>query len=382
MHTAMRTGQATLGRDVEAGLDSPGPRWEDVGAATERALTAWLEESRCTAATPRLGLLWERIAAGIEGGKRLRPQLAFHAYAAFGGRDADACATLAAAIELLHAALLVHDDVIDRDFVRRGRPNIAGLYRDDALARGLSQEEARHLGVSVAVIAGDLLLAGAFRLADLASADPEVRVRLSDVMHAAVTDAAAGELDDVLMAHDPEQTLDDVLEMEQLKTAAYSFAAPMRLGAILAGAPETSAEDVARVGMLVGAAYQVIDDVLGTFGDEAQTGKPVTSDLREGKLTVLTAYARSHPEVARHLAPSSGIAVDPNAVLDPDAPGDQDGVGHVRDILHGMGADTHALTLAHSMVTEALDEARRCDLPPTLRSELTRICNHVLHRER
>ena len=344
--------------------------WEDVGPGVDRVLADWVNSSRSTAATPSLAVLWERIGEGLEGGKRLRPLLAFHSYAAFGGTDPEGIATLGASLELLHGALLVHDDVIDRDFVRRGRPNIAGLYRLDAAARGLPEPEARHLGSSVAVIAGDLLLAGAFRLADHASEEPEVRARITDVMHAAVSDAAAGELDDVLMAHSSGHTIDDVLEMEQLKTAAYSFAAPLRLGAILAGAPTERAEDVARVGMLVGTAYQVIDDVLGTFGDEQQTGKPVTSDLREGKLTVLTAYARRHPDVARHLAPGAAALGDPA------------GVDRVRAALQGAGADTYALTLAHSMVTDALDEARRCDLPSALRSELTRICNHVLHRER
>jgi geranylgeranyl diphosphate synthase type II len=142
--------------------------------------------------------------------------------------------------------------------------------------------------------------------------------------------------------------------MERLKTATYSFEAPLRAGAVLAGAAEEAVDAVGRVGSLVGTAYQVIDDVLGTFGDERQTGKPVTSDLREGKLTVLTAYM--NPENAR-------------------------GLDQIRDALHEAGADSYALTLAHSLVTEALDEARRADLPPALRSELTRICNHVLHRE-
>jgi geranylgeranyl diphosphate synthase type II len=362
------------------GITVPAPRargatgnqlaWEDVGPATEQVLEHWVRTSRGTAPTPSLALLWERIEDGLAGGKRLRPQLVFHAYSAFGGTDVEACATLGAAVELLHCALVVHDDVIDRDFVRRGRTNVAGLYRDDAAARGLPAAEARHLGASIAVIAGDLLLAGAFRLADRACHDEELAPRIADVLHAAVTDAAAGELDDVLMAHDAERTVEDVLAMEQLKTAAYSFAAPLRLGAILAGAPSERAEDVARVGMLVGTAYQVIDDVLGTFGDAGQTGKPVTSDLREGKLTILTAYARRQPEVAHHLAPSAA------------APGGEADVDRVRAALEGSGAESYALTLAHSMVTDALDEARRSELPPALRSELTRICNHVLHRER
>jgi geranylgeranyl diphosphate synthase type II len=196
------------------------------------------------------------------------------------------------------------------------------------------------------------------------TAEPAVRGRLTDLLHGAIADAAAGELADVLLARSgfagarasgaADPCIDDVLDMERLKTATYSFEAPLRAGAVLAGAAEEAVDAVGRVGSLVGTAYQVIDDVLGTFGDERQTGKPVTSDLREGKLTVLTAYM--NPENAR-------------------------GLDQIRDALHEAGADSYALTLAHSLVTEALDEARRADLPPALRSELTRICNHVLHRE-
>ncbi|GHG54302.1 geranylgeranyl pyrophosphate synthase [Sinomonas cellulolyticus] len=358
MRTATRIDEAPVLPDL---------KWEDVGELVDEALAQWVASSRRAASTESAVRLWDRLESGLEGGKRVRPQLVFHAYRAFGGTDAVACATLGAAVELLHGALVVHDDVIDRDFVRRGRPNVAGLYRDDAAGLGLPPEEASHRGASVAVIGGDLLLAGAFRLCDRSTRDAGVRERLSEVLHTAVEEAAAGELDDVLMAHDPKRSIDDVLAMERLKTATYSFAAPLRLGAILAGAPDPRAADVARVGLLVGTAYQVIDDVLGTFGDEQQTGKPVTSDLREGKLTVLTAYASRHPEVARHLAEGAAEA--------------SAGVDRVREILREVGADAHALTLAHSLATEALDEARRCDLPPALRSELTRICNHVLHRE-
>ncbi|GAB4100365.1 polyprenyl synthetase family protein [Sinomonas halotolerans] len=366
-------------------LDGP-LGWDDVRPATEHAIAEWVESSRAGAPTASLAVLWDRIGQGLEGGKRLRPQLLALAYGAYGGRDESACALLGASVELLHGALVVHDDVIDRDFLRRGRPNVAGLYREDALGRGLPDDEARHLGASVAVIAGDLLLAGSLRLAQGASEDPELGARIADVVHAAVSDAAAGELDDVLMAHSTGNTLEDVLEMEQLKTAAYSFAAPLRLGAMLAGAPEPQCEDAARVGMLIGAAYQVIDDVLGTFGDERQTGKPVTSDLREGKLTVLTAYARNHPEVARHLAAGQGGTSGRagNAAGAAGAHEEADGVDRVdrmREVLHDAGADEYALSLAHAMVTEALDEARRRELPPALRSELTRICNHVLHRD-
>jgi geranylgeranyl diphosphate synthase type II len=344
--------------------------WDKVGPAVELLLRDYVESAQANAASVWARELWDHIGRGLDGGKRLRPQLVCLAYAAFGGTDARECASVGASFELLHGALVVHDDVIDRDFVRRGHPNVAGIYRDAGLARGLPIGEAKHLGSSIAVIAGDLLLTASLRLLEQTTAEPAIRSQLTDILHRAIADAAAGELADVLLAGpvpagdlpagEADGRIDDVLDMERLKTATYSFEAPLRAGAVLAGAEAGAVEAVGRVGSLVGTAYQVIDDVLGTFGDERQTGKPVTSDLREGKLTVLTAFA--HPDSA---SPGSG---------GPD-------LDQMRDALHEAGADSYALTLAHSLVTEALDEARRADLPPALRSELTRICNHVLHRE-
>lgn len=345
-----------------------------VGPRVEELLSEFCASERAAAPLGRARGLWDHLVQSLEGGKRVRPQLVSLAYTSFGGESEEACAVVGAAFELLHAALLLHDDVIDRDFVRRGRPNIAGVYREDGIRRGLPPWEAEHLGASVAIIAGDLLLTGSLRMLERATAVPTLRDRLAGLFHRAIADAAAGELADVLLSRGAATSsgnggsVDDVLEMERLKTAVYSFEAPLRAGAILAGAAQDAVDAVGRVGTLIGVAYQVIDDVLGTFGDERQTGKPTTSDLREGKLTVLTAFANENPLAARH----SGQRIGGEAAQDPD---------HLREVLDEVGARGHALNLAHSLVTEALEEARRCELPPALRSELTRICNHVLHRE-
>ncbi|KHL03257.1 polyprenyl synthetase family protein [Sinomonas humi] len=358
----------------EGGARATKPTWASVAPRVEELLADFCASEQAAAPLGRAQELWFHSVRSLEGGKRVRPQLACLAYTSFGGRSEEACAATGAAFELLHASLLLHDDVIDRDFVRRGRPNIAGIYRADGLRRGLPPSEAEHLGASVAIIAGDLLLTASLRMLERATPVPRVRDRLASIFHRAITDAAAGELADVLLSRGgalsgaDAGSVDDVLEMERLKTAGYSFEAPLCAGAILAGATPQEVEAVGRVGSLIGMAYQVIDDVLGTFGDERQTGKSTTSDLREGKLTVLTAFAREHPLIARHLAHES----EGDDGRNPD---------EVREILDKAGARGHALTLAHSLVTEALDEARRAELPPALRSELTRICNHVLHRE-
>ena len=337
------------------------PGWASVAPRVEELLAEFCASERAGAPRGRAQEMWFHVARSLDGGKRVRPQLACVAYTSFGGDSAEACAAVGAAFEFLHAALLLHDDVIDRDFVRRGRPNVAGIYREHGLRRGLPPSEAEHVGASVALIAGDLLLAASLRVLERATTVPSVRDSLAGVFHRAIVDAAAGELADVLLSggaglSSGGGSVDEVLEMERLKTAVYSFEAPLRAGAILAGAAREEVDAVGRVGTLIGVAYQVIDDVLGTFGDERQTGKPTTSDLREGKLTVLTAFARDEALIGQQ----------------PE---------RVREILDKAGARGHALNLAHSLVTEALDEAARADLPPALRSELTRICNHVLHRE-
>ncbi len=377
---------------LREGLGGRGLGWSEVAERVEAIVQDYVATSQRRSASAPARELWNHIGASFGGGKRLRPQLVWLSYAAFGGDDAESCAAAGAAFEFLHGALVVHDDVIDRDTVRRGRPNIAGTYAARAQARGIGAVEASHLGSSAAIIAGDLLLAASYRILERAASDSSTRTRLLDLLHGAMADAASGELADVLMAH-ASGTVDEVLEMERLKTAVYSFEAPLRAGAVLAGAIDAEVEAVGRVGSLIGIAYQVIDDVLGTFGDPRQTGKPVTSDLREGKLTVLTAFAGRDPEVAAYLEPprdgrdDGGPEARGGMTLEDLASGDlasEDPAREdlAREALHRAGADGYALNLAHSLVTEALDEARRCDLPAPLRSELTRLCNHVLHRER
>src|SRR6187549_59181 len=108
--------------------------------------------------------LWVELEANTVGGKRFRPRMVFAAYESLGGTDVEAAAYVGGAFELLHTALIVHDDVIDRDFTRRGAPNIAGSYRDQAAAAGSSERVAEHQGLSAAVIAGDLALFNAYRL--------------------------------------------------------------------------------------------------------------------------------------------------------------------------------------------------------------------------
>ncbi|MDO5754225.1 polyprenyl synthetase family protein [Arthrobacter sp.] len=316
--------------------------------------------------SPAFVELWDHIAASTSGGKWMRPKLVYLTYHAFGGQDWRACSELAAAYEMLHAALLVHDDVIDRDFVRRGSATLGATYRDAATAQGHAREVADHAGYSAAIIAGDLLLTGSLRLATSATAGHAQAGAILATVHEAIFASAAGELDDLLFSLGRVSPgLGDVLNMERLKTAVYSFEMPLRAGALLAGVGQESADALAAVGRDIGVAYQVVDDVLGTFGQESVTGKSVESDLREGKRTILTTFAQGSGEFAEALTAFR----DGRAEVD-----------DVRAVLQELGAKEYALNLAQSLVSDALGKAQQLDVPEFLYLELAQICDYVLAR--
>ncbi|HEY0258590.1 MAG TPA: polyprenyl synthetase family protein [Lacisediminihabitans sp.] len=236
--------------------------------------------------------LWAAARRSSEGGKRIRPALVIHAYKALGGTRDDDVVTVATAFELLHTAFVLHDDVIDGDTVRRGQPNLVGAFSAHASGRGATATSAATWGEASAIVAGDLLIYSA--QAHIARLDipGSTRVALLDLLEECMFVTAAGELADVAFSTAVEPpVLSEVLSMTQWKTAHYSFQDPLRAGAILAGAGDTTLTALGDYGRHIGIAFQLRDDLLGVFGSERLTGKSVTSDLREGKITPLMCYA-------------------------------------------------------------------------------------------
>ncbi len=313
--------------------------------------------------------LWTQLELNTVGGKRFRPRMVFAAYQALGGEDVQAAAYVGAAFELLHTALIVHDDVIDNDFVRRGAPNISGSYRDRARAAGASEADAEHRGISAAVIAGDLALFNAYRLIDRSGVDDATRERLLEVMDDALFASAAGELIDVDFSWLPSvPPVDDILAMERLKTAVYSFECPLQAGAILAGASDETVATLGEFGRDIGIAYQLVDDLLGVFGTEAETGKTTVGDLREGKRTVLIAYASAADGWSDH-----------SALLGDPALGDED-AARLRGYLIDCGAKAFAEGLARYYANRAMTRLLEPHVPAALRAELHPVADDVLER--
>lgn len=248
-----------------------------VNAHLERLLADKRAEARNV--SPHAGELIDAVSElTLRGGKRLRPAAAYAAFSAVGGdSDDDGWLQLAASLELLQSYFLIQDDWMDGDDQRRGGPSV-----HIAFAR---QRGHVHLGASLAILAADLSAGLSWELLALA---PFPQPRLRDAfaafarMHAEVI--YGQQLD--LLSHR------DVALVHQLKTGSYTVRGPLLLGALLGDASRDQLDALERFGTPLGLAFQLRDDLLGAFGDDARTGKPARIDLRHGKHTALIAEAR------------------------------------------------------------------------------------------
>ncbi len=252
-------------------------------------LSAHYDKQRMRAGSvhPDYGFLWEAIAAQHRaGGKRFRPYLCVLAYEALGGENYHQVIPLAASLELLHAAMLMHDDIIDRDYIRHNELNVAGTYQQHYSLLLNDENEIKHFADSAAILSGDLLISDAYQLIIGSTVAPEQRIRAAELLGEAIYNVSAGELLDTEAALYPPDYADS-LKIAELKTALYSCSIPLAMGGMLAGATEQVQQALRQIGSGLGIAFQLADDLLGVFGSEKVTGKSVIGDLREGKRTYL-----------------------------------------------------------------------------------------------
>ncbi|WP_227837191.1 polyprenyl synthetase family protein [Nocardia aurantia] len=296
-----------------------------VVTAVERALTDFFADRR--AAVAEMGPVVVAAAEALQdfvlrGGKRTRPAFAWTGWLGAGG-DPDAPAapavlTACAALELVQACALIHDDIIDSSRTRRGFPTVhtdfEQRHRDREWGGG-----AAHFGTSVGILVGDLALAWADDMIAAAGLDPAAFARFGRVWAAMRTEVLGGQLLDIHGEAGGDESVEAALRINRYKTAAYTIERPLHLGAALADADPALIADYREFGTDIGIAFQLRDDLLGVFGDPAVTGKPSGDDLREGKRTVLIAEAlqradRTDPAAADLLRTSLGTDLAPDEV--------------------------------------------------------------------
>ena len=234
---------------------------------------------RLASSVPLVGQVSQYIISA--GGKRLRPALLLLVCGALGHRGEQRF-TLAAVVEFIHTATLLHDDVVDESTLRRGRPTANESFGNPA-----------------SVLVGDFLYSRAFQMM-LDANDMRIMAILADATNV----IAEGEVMQLMNMHDP--SLDEAAYLQVIRSkTAKLFEASARLGAVLAGAPPAQEEACAAYGQAIGTAFQVIDDVLDYDGEVAELGKNLGDDLREGKVTLplIAAMRRGTPaqrDLIRH----------------------------------------------------------------------------------
>jgi len=239
-------------------------------------------------------LLFESIREfTLREGKRLRPLLlilTYKGYAPASKKISRKLYNASTCMEFLHNFMLIHDDIIDRSDLRRGKPTMHKI-----LARTVKSEDPDKLGIDLGIITGDIVYALAIDAFLSIDEAPERKERALKYFIQTAAFTAMGEFIDTVSGVKPVEDVDEkeVFLNYTLKTARYTFDCPMVTGAILAGAKDTEIKKISRFGILIGQAFQVQDDIIGIFETEANIGKSILSDLMESKKTLLVTHAFS-----------------------------------------------------------------------------------------
>ncbi|HEV2755259.1 MAG TPA: polyprenyl synthetase family protein [Actinomycetota bacterium] len=309
------------------------PTIDELRSQVDRTIAADLE--RRAEALPEARLLidemWRLTAAG---GKRLRPAFCYWGFRAAGGAHRPEIVRAASSLELLHTFAIVHDDIMDASDERRGEEAV----------------HARH-GVGVGILVGDLALVLADDAFMGAGFPPPATARAFAAYSRMRQEVIAGQYLDLAYAARADITVADARRVAVLKSGRYSIEEPLAIGAALAGAPDDFVARLAAFGGPLGEAFQLRDDLLGTFGDRSRVGKPVDSDIIEGKRNVLYAFAAASLEgesgdFLRSRWGGGGLS--------------DDEIARLRDLVEASGARAATERLLDEQVDEAL--ARLGDL--------------------
>ncbi|WP_231123857.1 polyprenyl synthetase family protein [Nocardioides sambongensis] len=253
-----------------------------------------LQAARLAALGPDAERLLTEAAAVVSGGKRFRAAFCHWGFAAVAGvpdgEDARALRRASAALELLHASALVHDDLMDASDTRRGRPATHRGFEAEHRADGWRGDPEQY-GAAAAILLGDLLLTWADELLRRSGFRPARTASAGDVFDLCRSEVIAGQFLDVSVQARGHADVEAAMTVLRYKSAKYSIERPLHVGAALAGADLSTLDRLTGFGLPLGEAFQLRDDMLGVFGDPATTGKPAGDDLVEGKRTVLVAHA-------------------------------------------------------------------------------------------
>ncbi|GAA0954094.1 polyprenyl synthetase family protein [Actinocorallia libanotica] len=329
----------------------------------DEALYAFVDRQRpvLLSITEDLAPMLGALDSLLSGGKRLRPAFCYWSWRGAGGADCPEILAAAASLELLQASALIHDDVMDGSDTRRGQPSAHRKFEAMHHAEGWpGGSEA--FGTGAAILLGDLVLSWCGEMFDTSGLPQEALSAGRPIYDIMRTEVMCGQYLDMLEQARGTGDVESALRVVKYKSAKYTIERPLHLGAAMAGASKEDLEALSSYGLPLGAAFQLRDDVLGVFGDPAETGKPAGDDLREGKRTALIALAYQEADAAQREALDKHLG-------DPDL--DLEGVKKLRAILVDTKALESCETLIENFASQAYTALGEIQITDEARAALT-----------
>ncbi|MEU1015079.1 polyprenyl synthetase family protein [Streptomyces sp. NPDC005898] len=340
-------------------------RFKDRVDAVLRAFVGQ-EAERFADVDPLLHPVAEQLEAAVADGKRLRAAFCYWGWRGVGQPDSDALVRAAASMELVHAAAVVHDDLIDDSPLRHGRPTAQVALRDCVPDRPRASADGR----SLAMLVGDLLMGLAGQLFAASGLPAAYLARARPLWSALARELIAGECLEILRTGaDPDTTAS--LKVIRYKTAKYTVEQPLLIGGALAGAAGRLRAGYTAYGLPLGEAFQLRDDLLGLFGDPEHTGKANADDVRGHRPTALLAetWRLAGPGQREQLRALLGRPDSDAADLDT-----------VREVMCALGAPDRVEDMISVRVEEALDALHEADLPTPAAKALTDLAHAAAAR--
>jgi len=247
--------------------------------------------------------LIKRLSAFSTQGKMIRGGLIILSYLMFNKRYTESVIKTAAAIEIIHSSLLIHDDIMDRDNMRRGKKSI--FYQYKKLGDAENTNDSYHFGVSLGICAGDIGYYLGIEILSALKIDPEIKGRIISLWTRELEAVGVAQMHDIALGFFSAQPCEeDILNLYRFKTARYTFSLPLATGALLAGQNSEVIRPLEQLGENLGIIFQIKDDEIGIFGNKEETGKPVGTDIKEGKKTLYSHYLKE--ALDKELAASGG----------------------------------------------------------------------------
>ena len=296
----------------------------------------------------------ERLEQFMQNGKMIRGTLVFLGYDLSEKKEHSDLIKIASAMELFQAGLLIHDDIMDHDELRRGKPSMHNQYKQMFQKQGSNSP--KDTAVSFALCIGDLAYFYAYEL--LASIKhPEI----SKITSESLSRVAQAQMQDIHFGSSEKlPTKEEILALYHYKTGDYSITLPMTLGALLSGASEETIRHINLFGKNLGIAFQLIDDRLNLFGDSLVSGKPVGSDILEKKKTLYYYLISQTPE-GRELVQSKNI-------------------DDIKVFCMDSGIDTQITKQIEFHTREAKEAIFHIPLPSTIKTLINDFIEYLTHR--